>query len=363
MSFNRPDLNTLIDRAITDIESRLPGADARLRRSNLNVLARVSAGSAHGLYGYLDWIARQILPDTAEDEMLDRFAAIYLPEARKPASYAGGGVIIKGSNDRAIPALTVFHRADGVTYINHEEARVQNGVAVVYAEAEFPGKAGNAAPGTVLTLGSPVEGIEATAKVDDKGMTRGADVEEDERLKPRIIARIQEPPHGGAAHDYVQWALEVPGVTYAWVVPLAMGDGTVTVRFVRDNDGPGVAIIPNEDEVMDVFNHIEARRPIGSHLFVAAPTPEFINFEIADLDPDTDAVRQAVYNELEDLIKRSRPEKIVQKTAAGVRIRLSHIRAAISAALGENDYVLVSPVADIVCESWEIPMMGDITWS
>ena len=33
MPFNRPDLPTLIDRAVADLESRLPGADARLRRS------------------------------------------------------------------------------------------------------------------------------------------------------------------------------------------------------------------------------------------------------------------------------------------------------------------------------------------
>lgn len=54
MPFNRPTLPQLIQRNITDIESRLPGRDARLRRSNLNVLAKVHAGAAHGLYGALD---------------------------------------------------------------------------------------------------------------------------------------------------------------------------------------------------------------------------------------------------------------------------------------------------------------------
>ena len=76
MSFERPDLPTLIERAIADIESRLTGADARLRRSNLNVLARVHSGAAHGLYGYLDWLAKQILPDSADAEFLERHARI-----------------------------------------------------------------------------------------------------------------------------------------------------------------------------------------------------------------------------------------------------------------------------------------------
>lgn len=37
MPFGRPALKTLIDRAIADIDARLPGADARLPMSNLNV--------------------------------------------------------------------------------------------------------------------------------------------------------------------------------------------------------------------------------------------------------------------------------------------------------------------------------------
>jgi hypothetical protein len=40
MAFETPDLRTLITRAEADIEGELPGATARLRRSNLNVLAR-----------------------------------------------------------------------------------------------------------------------------------------------------------------------------------------------------------------------------------------------------------------------------------------------------------------------------------
>ncbi len=67
----------MIERAVADIESRLEGADASLRRMLLNILAKMEAGSVHGLYGYLEWIALQGMPDTAEDEHLERWASIW----------------------------------------------------------------------------------------------------------------------------------------------------------------------------------------------------------------------------------------------------------------------------------------------
>lgn len=77
MPFTRPTLTELIDRVITDISSRVTGVDsAVLRRSLLGVIGQSEAGAAHMLYGYLDWIAKQSIIDTAEKEHLERWAAI-----------------------------------------------------------------------------------------------------------------------------------------------------------------------------------------------------------------------------------------------------------------------------------------------
>ena len=66
MPFVRPDLQTLIERAQADIQSRLPGTQPQLRRSLTGVIARMEAGVAHGLYGYLDWLALQLMPEGAK---------------------------------------------------------------------------------------------------------------------------------------------------------------------------------------------------------------------------------------------------------------------------------------------------------
>lgn len=68
MPFETPSLPVLIKRAQSDL------ASDSLRQSDAQVLARTLGGAAYGLYGYLDWIAEQILPDKADESTLERIA-------------------------------------------------------------------------------------------------------------------------------------------------------------------------------------------------------------------------------------------------------------------------------------------------
>lgn len=349
MSFARPDLQTLIDRAAGDIETRLPGADARLRRSNLNVLARVHAGSVHGLYGYLDWLSRQVLVDLAEAEILERHASIW-GIARVPAAFAVGQAMATGTNGTVVPAGTIFRRADGAEYATDAEVTVAGGSATLALVAVEAGQAGNAAANTTLNIVTPIAGLNAAATVTAGGLTSGADIEEDDSLRARVLARIQQPPHGGARHDYVAWAKEVPGVTRAWCYPLELGTGTVTVRFVRDADA---LIIPDPAEVAAVQAYIDARRPVTANLTVVAPMAVPIAFQI-ELTPNSASVQAAVEAELRDLLLR--------EAEPGSTILISHIREAISLAAGETDHVLVAPAADVTHAIGEMATFGSITW-
>ncbi|MBI4800442.1 MAG: baseplate J/gp47 family protein [Desulfarculus sp.] len=115
MTFERPTLQQLIDRAVADVTTRLPGADALTRRSNLNVLTRVHAGGVHGLYGYLDYLARQLMPDTAQAAFLERWAGIW-GLRRKSATTATGAATIYGSAGFTIPAGALLQRSDGARF-------------------------------------------------------------------------------------------------------------------------------------------------------------------------------------------------------------------------------------------------------
>lgn len=348
MPFSRPTLKTLIDRAIADINARLPGADARLALSNLNVLAHVHGGGVHGLYGFLEWLARQVMIDTAEVEYLDRWASIW-GVVRVPAAAATGSAVLTGTTGTVVATGTLLARSDGVQYLTTGEVTLSGGTATAGVIAVSGGAAGNLSGGT-LSLVTPIAGVDAAAEITIAGLAGGADTETDDGLRTRLLDRIQTPPHGGAQHDYIAWALTVPGVTRAWVYPGELGLGTVTVRFVRDNDA---SLIPDAGEVQAVQDYIDSVRPVTADVIVAAPVAVPLNFTI-DITPDTAATRAAVEAELRDLLLR--------ESEPGATILLSHIREAISLAVGENDHILTVPSANVTPAVGAMATFGVITW-
>ncbi len=350
MPFTRPALADLIDRAVQDIDARLPGADARLRRSNLNVLSRIHAGSTHGLYGYLDWISRQVLPDTADAEIMERWASIW-GVTRKTASFAAGPLALTGTTGAVVPAGTVLQAATGQEFETDAEVTLAAGTATAQVTALSAGQAGNLVASTKLNLISPIAGVNAQATVASGGLVGGADTETDDALRARLLARIQAPPHGGAKADYIVWALEVAGVTRAWVYPGELGLGTVTVRFVRDDDA---SIIPDAAEVTAVQAHLDTLRPVTAGLTVAAPIAVPLNLTI-QLTPNTSTVQAAVLAEIKDLLRR--------EAEPGGTILISHIREAISLAAGETNHVLTVPSADVTHTAGQIATLGTITWA
>lgn len=349
MSFIRPTLTELVARAQDDLDGRLPGADSRLRQSTLGVLAKVHAGAVHGLYGYLDYLAAEVLPDTAQ-ETLERHASIW-GLTRKVATLASGAAAATGVNGAIIPAGTALQRPGGLEYVTLAEAVIAGGTATLSLAARTAGVASVATAGTALTFVSPIAGVAAVALVGAGGLTGGAAEESDDLLRERLLARIRQAPEGGAAHDYIRWAREVAEVTRAWVLPAWMGAGTVGLAFVMDGR---VDPIPLVADVEVVAAHVGALKPVTADLIVFAPTPKPLDIAITGLDPDDAATRAAVQAEITDLLFR--------EAAPGGTILVSHLRAAISQAAGEYDHVLVSPIANVAHAPNELAVLGVIGW-
>lgn len=349
MPFNRPDLPTLLARIAADMESRMPGTAATLRRSVVATLSRVLAGAIHGLYGYLDWLSKQLMPDTAEAEHMARWASIW-GVSRKAAVAATGAITATGTVGAVIPAATLLQRADGAEYTTDAEVTFAATTATVAVTASLAGTDGNAATGSTLTLVSPIAGVQSQATVAAPGLTGGTDTESDDSLRGRTLARIQTPPHGGSEKDYHAWALEVAGVTRAWVYPEHLGLGTVGITFVCDDLSP---VIPDAATVAAVQAHIDEARPVTAQVTVFAPVAVPLAMTIR-LTPNTTTVQAAVENELRDLLAR--------EAEPGGTILISHLREAISIAAGETDHGLVSPVADVTHTTGQIATLGSITW-
>lgn len=346
--YSRPTLAEIVQRVRSDILSRL-AADDVLRRADAEVYARVMSGVAHGLYGFIEWLSRQIIYDTAEAEYLERWATIWGIN-RLPAAAAAGSVTFTIAAGAVVPAGTLLQALDGVQFETISDSVASGLTATALVESVDSAAAGNRAAGETLSLVSPIVGVQSSAVAGE--LAGGADIETDDALRARLLARIQQPPQGGADYDYVAWAKEVPGVTRAWCYPEELGAGTVTVRFMRDDDATA---IPSSGEVAAVQAHIDSVRPVTARPTVVAPVAAPVNFTIAGLSPATAAVKAAVEAELADLLLR--------EAVPGGTILLSHIRAAISAATDENDYSLTTPSANVTNTTGQISTMGVVTWA
>lgn len=353
MPFDRPTLDEIIRRLIADVESRLPGTDPRLRRSYLGGLTTALGGSHHELYGFIAWIARQAFPDTAEGVELRQWASIWGVD-RVAAQKATGTLTVEGTAGTVIPTGTVWRSGNNIDYESDaEETVAANGEVTVEVTAVEAGADGNAATGTVVSLVSPIAGIVAAATVDT-ALTGGADIETDTSLRTRLLSRIQNPPRGGTVEDYQFWARSAHAdVTRSWARALAGGLGTVTVYFMTDDATANG--IPDAATVTAVNTYIAARRPVTAAVTVAAPAAVPLGITINNLTPATQAVMDAVEAELADLIRR--------ESEPGGTLLVSHIREAISTAMGETDHQLTSPTADVTVLASQITTLGAVTFT
>lgn len=356
MPLKRDTLSTINERLINGLDSRLPDGRPRLRRSLSAVIAKIVAGAAHLLYGYIDYKAQQIIPETADEEnftlMASRKGII-----RKIAEAASGSIVVSGDIGSVMLSGSEWQRDDGISYLTAEEITFTANDMTVSVVAVTTGQETNAITGTTLRLVTTLPGIDSTAEVDTDGLTGGVDIEPLANWKARYLRRIRRPAQGGAKHDYENWALEVAGVTRAWCSPQETAINSVIVRFIRDYDTDP---IPAAAEILAVKNYIETKAPVGADVIVLAPIPVPIDFQIS-VTPATASVKAAIHAELDDLFLR---EAIPQSDAGNYSgtVLISHIREALSIAAGENDHVLTSPTENITVENGEMAVMGAITW-
>lgn len=353
MPFIRPTLDELEDRNEASLASKL-GLGRLVPRGFLRAIARMLAGLAHGLYGYVDWVYRQALPDTADPERMEQWANDF-GVIRKPATFAEGPVLFTGANNVDLPAGTLVQRADGVQFEVLADAVLTGGSESVTVRAVVAGDLGDTEEAAPLTLVSPVVGVNSDALVDTGGIVGGEDEESDAELLARLLAKMRNPPMGGSAADYEQWALEVPGVTRAWCLPEHFGPGTVGLTFAVDDDPAGP--IPDSTKVDEVQAYIDARRPVPVSVFtVFAPLAQVVFVQISSLDPDTPDVRASIENALAELLRR--------EGGPGQTLLISHVREAISNAAGERDHLLDFPVGNTNIAAGKIAVLDDppVAW-
>lgn len=377
MPFKRKTLSELRDENRNFLQAELKNVGALLRFANLKVVADMDAGMAHLHYGYLDYIALQSNPFTATGENLAGWMALKRVY-RKPASAAKSkDVKAVGSANRVIPAGTILNRGDGYQYTVATEIKIQDsgeghgGITAVLPDVTDDvtggGANGNADAGTVLTLDVNIAGVESQLTLIEAAIG-GADIEDEEAFRSRGLLSWQEPPQGGSDTDYKKWALEVSGVTRAWVKRRLNGAGTVGVYIMCDgnlNDGfpigtDGISQLEDWGAVkasgdqLSVADHIYPLQTDTAIVFVCSPIRKSIDFEIAGIKDADSTVVSNIKSALTTLF-------FDEATPDGTgKIDLSDINKSISNVDGTKGYILNSPSSNITFSVGEIPLLGEV---
>jgi uncharacterized phage protein gp47/JayE len=305
MPWFTPNLTQCRQMVRDDLTASLGGA-AFVGNTVLRVMSDAMAGIGALVLRYLDWLARQPMPDQAEKEWLDRHGNIWLVNSdgttgRKGATTASGTVTFTGVGGVTVPAGSELVSPDGQAFYDTLEfiTLSDTNPVEVAVRSSTPGVAGNVPAGTALALTVPQSGVDNAIVVDLRG---GEEVESDDQLRARVLARIRQPPMGGCAYDYEHWAMAIPSVTRAWCAPREMGMGTITIRFMCDALRADNGGIPTQDDVNVVRNYIDTVRPVAIRdFFVEAPVPEPINFNLT-LKQDSLALRAQVEASVDAMI-------------------------------------------------------------
>lgn len=381
MPFQRPTLTQLIQQCAADIASSIPGADALLRFSNLATLGKMFSGLTYLHYGYQDWIAKQAVPFTATDEFLEGWAALK-GVIRKPATVAGPGAVtfINCTPGKEIVGELPIVRGDGVQFVVTQGAVVDgDGEAVIQVSAVLAGAAGNTDVGVVMTLGVAIAGVQSSGLVTT-AIAGGADTETDNDLRNRMLAAYQNPPQGGAAADFSNWALEVPGVTRAWCRPHGLGAGTVLVYFMMDlvradDDGfpqgtNGVATLETRasaavGDQLVVANYIFPLQPVTALVYAYAPTPSPVNFTIDNISGASAEVKAAIDAAIDDVFfrKGSPGAVLLPDGTEGGTVDLSDLESAIAAVAGTAGFVLTAPADNITVAAGALATRGSVVYT
>ncbi|MGX5880908.1 baseplate J/gp47 family protein, partial [Burkholderia gladioli] len=333
-----PTIKTLAeirDDQLREIQNTLPDADVG-SDSDFYVRASSVGSVVEGLYAYKQWQTKQIFITSADDDMLLRHAAVY-GMSLKAAVSAQGTLQLVGTAGLAVTSGLRFTRG-ALTYTTTSGVTLgQDGKGVVTATADATGSDSNISTATAVQLMTPPAGVQTQATL--LTMQGGLEVETYDQLRSRLLDRIQNPPGGGKVSDYKLWALEVPGITNAFVYPHRIAVGRVDVAVIS---GTG---LPSQEEIEAVQTNIDLNRPAACR-GVTVFAPELVT---------VDHVVQVQWSgsDLNDLHAALEPQFQAYYAAlnpgeSAVRTKLGSL---VSDAAGVTDYVMLTPAANVAAES------------
>lgn len=325
---------------LRDTQSLDPTADISSDSDHFVHASRL-ASVAVGQYAHQTWIARQIFPDTADSEYLERHANLRGLRRRNPTAAAGYATGSGALPDAVIDAGLQIKQGERF-FITTEQIVVQpDGRYRVAVKALDDGLVGNVSDGQAQFMAAP-SGVPSGCVINAEG---GTDAESDGSLLERLLARIRRPAAGGNKYDFQDWALEVDGVTSAYVYPLRRGLGTVDIVITSGNQ------LPTPETIKACQEHIDSVRPVtAKNVLVMAPEPVAVNVDVGVFMPGIDDIQTPIERAVTEYFDSLIPGEDLVK---------SQIEAIVSNVVGVQDRAVHNPVSNMIADKGAA---ADVGW-
>lgn len=283
----------------------------------------------------------------------------------------GMSVIIAGATPSGLNGTVVVKAVTGKFSFTYETAIGGSGTAtgsitvtatkaIVTILSDDVGAIQNLNANELLVLTSPIVGVDNTARVTYGGVGGGADQEDDDSLRERLIYRLQNPVTLFNKAQITLEAKQFAFVKRVFVFEITPEVGAVTVYILKDNN-----VLPDSSELSQVKQRIiDTILPANTDpadLYVLAPTPHTINFQISALLPNTATMKASITNRLTEYFRR--------KTVVGQDVFtedwITEIKSTIDTETGETviDFTMDAPVADVVIANNEIAVLGTVVFA
>jgi len=332
------------------------GIDARSPGTVAGVNTRIVGMAGFALRLYLEEQASELMPDTAVTN-LSRHAAIWGVTRDQPTP-GTGNLTVTASSAAFIPINASLSAPSGtVVTVTSATSIAAGATAAVPVQTSGYGAVQNQAAGVVFRFTSPIMGLNPqSGTVDSNGITGGTDLESTDSWRLRMLAKIRQPPSGGAAYDYIAWAKAAAStIQYVSVQANYGGLGNVGVIVAAADPGSSAPRVATSGELAEVTAYLTdpVRKPVCAVINVVGATllPVAVTLH---LNPDTPSNRIAAATALALFF--------LQDAQIGGTIYASRLDNAVSNGSGEYSHERTLPAADVTAGATQMPSLSTVTW-
>jgi uncharacterized phage protein gp47/JayE len=217
---------------------------------------QIFAAEVFSAYAHMEWIKRQMFPQTAQREQLTLHAQQRGLE-RKNGTKSFGEILFSRSSklphDVVVPKGTICaakvcageQKSFYLRFQTTEQSAIKAGElqVLVPARAAKIGEESNVLPNTVSLIINPPAGIEAAT--NPQKFEGGTNKESDEELRARLLESYKNIPNGTNCAFYEKIAMSFPEVHSANVIPRERGPGTVDLYLAAKSGVPTKKVLEN----------------------------------------------------------------------------------------------------------------------